>query len=206
MPNPNLSLVQNNIISLLMAEDRPMTMSEMHRALNVTFQTISNHMHELRAQSLVVESHRVGNAMKYKLGDPSSSLIQIIWKDETITVAKMMRDYASGASPVGELTGVAGEVVRILANMYLLCANNLDDASKAITIGQMKKYQSFVATRRRTLRTMLQTLDSMLDNPRLWDPRDIVTELMIKDEEMDSETARSIAGNIISALEDKNNG
>lgn len=206
MPNPNLSLVQNNILSLLMANDDPMTMSEMARRLNVTFQTVSNHMHALRAQSLVVESHRVGNAMKYKLGDPSSSLLQIVWNDETIPVAQMMKDYASGKSPVADLPNVARGVVRMFARLYLKCAENLDDPNKTITIGQMKTYQAEIVGLRNSLRSMLKTFDSMLDNTKLWDPREIVTELMIRDEEMDPQMAKRIYSNIINTIGDANNG
>lgn len=199
------SVVQNNIINLITVEDRPMTARELANASNVTYQTIKNHLMPLLAKGIIIEAGKGGannNAMRYELGKSEDKLIQIVWKDETITVAQMMMDYASGKTPVAELPSTARGVVRMFAKLYKKCADTLDDPNQIITIGQMKTYQAEIAGLRNSFRSMIKTLDSMLEDSRIWDPRIIVSELMIKDESMSTEKARSIYNNIITVIGD----
>lgn len=199
MPNPNLSMVQNSILSLLMAQDRPMTMTEIRKTLNVSFQTVSNHMTKLRDQEYVIEAGRIGNAMRYKLGDPASALIQINWDGQDTPIETLMKQFANDNAPVEGLKDGHIAILIMFAKMYLMCADDIDDSvSKPVpvSIAQMKRFQAFISRRRNETKLLLRTYESMLNNDKLWDPRQIVTELIIKSEEMDPEIARSIAQNV----------
>lgn len=195
--NKNLSMTQNQILAVMTSTDRPMTMAELAKEIGCTFQTISNNMHKLKALNLIVESHRIGNAMKWKLGDPASSLMHITWGGEEQTIAELMRKYADENTPVGNLSQHSKAILLMFAEMYLICADSMDaDYPKVIPLAVVKQMQALTHKRRAAIRLLLETYDSLVDNDKLWDPKELPVELIIKDEEIDLPMARSIAQNI----------
>lgn len=196
----SLPLVANNILSLLAHEARPMTKSEMAKELGKTFQTIANNMHVLLARNLIVEHSRIGNAMRFTLGDPSESLVHINWRGEDRKLIDVVKEFASDTTPV-EMSVFARRFLKLFSELYRLSADAIDDDNpKPITLAQIKELQASVSKSRTALRQLLATCDSLLEYDALWDPRAIVNELIIKDPEMDQFAARSYSSNISERL------
>lgn len=201
MANPNLSLIQNNILAIMTHEDKAMTKREIANSLGLAYQTVNNHMIGLEAKNYVVEAGRIANAMRYKLGDHASGLIHIFWRGEERPLVQIVKEFASGEPPVANLSQFSRELLNIFAIMYRISADTLDpDDPKPINIAQTKELQSRIAKRRDTIKQLLATYESLLDNDRLWDPRNLPTELIIKDEAMSLTTARDYAQNISERL------
>lgn len=195
----DLSLVQNNIIALLTTRDKPLKISEMAGEFNCSYQTISNNLKLLVIKEIVVEAGKDKNAMRYMLGNPEDNLTSFAWRGKEQGLTAVLRHYAAGETdpPVGKLNLYAREIIFNLAQLLNLCADAIDPENpRPVTIANLKDIQARFSQRRASLKQIIETYDSLLNNLSLWDPREVVRELVIRDTDMPIETARSIHQNI----------
>jgi biotin operon repressor len=195
----NYSLAQNNIISFMLSEDRPVTIREIAKGINVSYQTVANHMQELRAKGVMVETAKRHNAMQYVLGEEKDSHISLTWKSEQTTIVKLLESFSSGQAetPVGKLNPFAKEIVHLLKEMLRLSADHLDDEDpKPVTIAMLKEIQARLAQRKKTIKELLETYDSLLSNEELWEPQSLIRALIIREGAPSIPRARSIVQNL----------
>ena len=197
----NFSLVQNNIINYMMHEDRPVTVSQMAKALNVTYQTVANHLPELKSRQVVIENGKRGNAMTYILGNPKDALIAITWQAQETTIIDLLSKIASGETPVAK-NSFGREILYLLNQMLRLATDHVDDDNpKPLTIATLKEIQSRFAQRRNIVKQLAQTYESILDNPELWEPQALIKAFVVRDENFSIERSRAITENVNEKLE-----
>lgn len=200
----DLSNTANGILMRMVQENRPLTKTELRKMLGCTFQTVSNNMLILLRKGLVEEHRRVGTSQTFILSDPSMTLLRINWRGEDKPLDSIVKDYASGVTPVANLSQYSRALLKIFSEMYRISADAIDDNNpRPISLSQTKELKATVSRMRTSLRQLLSTCDSMLENDNLWNPQEIVNALLIKPDDMTIEMARSIAGNISEALSGK---
>jgi hypothetical protein len=165
----------------------------------VSYQTVANHAADLRAKAIMVEAGKRHNAMRYVLGEEKDSHISLMWRSEQTTIIKLLEEMSTGDSdtPVDKLNPFAREIVHLLKEMLRLSADHLDDDDpKPVTIAMLKEIQARLAQRKNTIKQLLETYDSLLNNDELWDPQSLIRAFIIREGAPTIPHARSIVQNL----------
>lgn len=199
---PMLTITQKAILSILNESTEPLPLSAIGKRLDVTYQTVSNHISVLMTQGRVQLVGRKGNANLYHLGEINDSLPRVQWVDKSITIRDKTEEIVkSGKMPTDPH---AKALIDLFGKFYRLCYQAMrDDNPAMISSGQLKDLQASIYKRHQLIKALERMYRDVLNNNELWDPKDLPKSLFVKDPTMTNELALDLSVRIQEMLTGK---
>lgn len=172
----------------------PMTNAQIAKEMGVTRQTVFNHMPEVIRQGLAIDTGmREGKAVIYASPQYKGSRhFTVPWKDNKPVILKdIFTDWSTNSPPVAAIP-----LFRVITAYYVKALQYVDDTfdekPTSEKVLELKEIKAKLKTAINIYETLLGVARALYGNDDLIHPRDIVTALIIKDDDTTPQEIRAI--------------
>jgi DNA-binding Lrp family transcriptional regulator len=191
-----VSIVVKQIEETIALSNKALSIAEIAAELGLNPQTIRNNIKLAINRGTVRKTDfRVGRAEYFEsTSKPGSYLPSVQWGEETVPLRDLMFSWSRKGQPNGF---IPRQISNIIVALFQLSADFYDENTKnnfsTNTKDLMLKEQRINLVRiQKHLRDMMATCSSLLTSDHLWDYRELIKHIIIRDEEIDIETIRSL--------------
>lgn len=189
MSNKAVSIHVKAIKQILEEEDRALTIPEIANRTGLHQQTIRNHINAGINAGIIAETgEKLGKAILYTSAAKRVSIYPSIqWGKDTKEIRELFNNWCTKGLPPN---ANGKRIARIIIELYELTANfALDtghsDMSYQTKLSELKIRKARLAQLREHFRDMVAITNSIIDLD-IFEPKSLVKELLIKDEELAS--------------------
>jgi DNA-binding Lrp family transcriptional regulator len=183
------------IIYLLKRENKPLSVTEMATKLNVSSQTVRNHIGPLQNQNKIqVHPRKLTNGISYELTTDVTSKVSVQWGAQVKSTKSLLVEWAENGLPKdSHLNGIA----RAIVSLYRLSVDALDDDNpEPIRNSELKEMINALAKISARVLMIQATAKSLLENDDLWDTKQLPKSLIMHDKEVTMEQIVSLLDRI----------
>lgn len=188
------------IKEILEESNKPLTTAEMAARIGVDPQTIRNHLKSALSEGYVVLTNiKDGKAYTYTVaGKKTTNYVSIQWGDESREIRDLFTTWGTKRLPPNRN---AAQIAKLVCKLYeyadaFIADKDNTDMAYQTKLTMMKELKQRTLLHLKHHREMVATLNSLVELD-IWEPKTLVKELFIKDEEISAEQIH----NILSLLE-----
>lgn len=195
--NSQNDAMREKIIRAMQRVAEPMTINMIAKEIDVSSQTVRNHLPKLESAGKVEMSRRrIDRAMTYIVSDPAArTSVPIVWVDGKQI---LLRDIFLGVGQNGYMRNTYWQQLQmVITQMYRLSLQALDDDNpQSVTLSEARSIRQKIVEIRASARQIMDTADDLLNLDDLFIPRELPKLLIMQDTELDLEKATDIIDRI----------
>lgn len=187
-----LGETQDKILNTMKSEGGPITITRIAEKMNVTGQTVRNHIPKLERMGLIeIHRRKIGNATAYIISDEHVGYIAITWKDGTDSSLRdvFLQLEATGFDP----HPYWGSLQKVIARLYKDSLNALDDDNPVTpSVNELRNLRMGLTKIIEDTNYVAEACRELLNRSELWIPKELPKVLLMEDLDFDLERARDI--------------
>jgi hypothetical protein len=186
------------------ASEKPLTTGEIANALNLTTQTIRNHINTAIEMGFIKLSNvRYGKAFLYESAIRKQSILPVVRKGEELVILRdvliNLTDDEARKRWFFNVSNPYTIIAAVIQKLFIRAAGALDeDSPTPVALSDLKQFKQVLTQQRAFMQEAINSIDSLLNQSELWNPKEMPKSLLINDDElMDSAHLRSILDRVI---------
>lgn len=204
MNNTPVQRTVEQINEVLKASAKPMTTGELGNALNLTSQSIRNHIPEAIERGYIVLSKtRIGKANLYESTSRRHQILPTVKRGEEYIILRdvliALTNEDTRKQWLYKVNSTYAIVAGIVQKLFIRASNALDENEPTpVALSDLKLFKQTLRQRRTEIVEEIAAIDSMLNNDDLWSPKEMPKALLINDDELiDSKHVNQILKKVI---------
>ncbi len=171
---------QEKIVRALKQNKVPMRIKEIAAEINVTGQTVRNHIDKPIKLGLISAYYKpINGAIAYIATNRPVHATMIHWQGDE----KMIEDIVIKMAEGEKVKAYYAPIRQLIFKMYALSARALDDDNpQPIKYSELKEIQMTLISTREIIRSQVKAIEDLLDIDDLWDPKELPVQLIMKSE------------------------